>query len=790
MLLPKFFAEGSMPLLWFVLTFSDGLPLRAGLLELDPQQNQLLSKSEPAGVGVVVFASARPGLTQELSRHALILGCLSDRAFLVHWHGPVPPLTDLQWAGQLPARLKAMPNQGQLPAATEWDLLFTPRCEVSSLVADHSLTLRAVVRQPGFTLLRVAPPSQSQHQALAEDARLFWMEPRRAKRLLNDRSVWVCQTGMAGQTTPVHDAGIRGEGQIIGFLDTGVDADHCSFFDPAQGLPTATPNLSQRKIVAYFDLGAEGNWDSQGHGTHVGGSLAGDNSPHGLHNGVDGMAPAARLVVQDGGYAVDDYADMPFLPADYINDLFLPSYQAGARIHSNSWGAHENFGTNNYTVECQMCDQFMWDHPDFLIFFAAGNSGHSGSPTVSDPATAKNVVAVGATNGGTGAESMASFSSNGPVQDGRLKPDLLAPGAGINSSRNDSNISSFNCNQQSMSGTSMACPTAAGLAALVRQYYADGFYPTGSAQPGDAFTPSAALVKATLLASSRGIASRATWPDNVQGYGRITLDRALFFSSDDEQLWVLDHAGLQTGQSYSHALTVGAHQELRAFLVWTDYPSTPVAANNLVNNLDLSLSGPGGSFLGNVWNNGVSTTGGSADTVNNVEALRLQEPALGSYTLTVQGSAVPQGPQPFALVVVLSPVPETVLLLNQTNLTAGAGSGLAFQVDVPSGALTLTVRSWGGSGDADLYLRHGVAPTTSTYDASSAGSSNDESVTVASPAPGTWHILLHAWSAFSGVSLEASYQIPYGACATLGDLLPGWPASNTLLPMVEAINCL
>src|SRR5688572_5914401 len=146
----------------------------------------------------------------------------------------------------------------------------------------------------------------------------------------------------------------------------------------------------------------------------------------------------------------------------------------------------------------------MWAHKDFLLVFAAGNSG-PGQGSVGSPSTAKSALSVGATPRGTGAEQMASFSSCGPTDDGRIKPEITMPGQSIISADFDGDVTSNNCTRASMSGTSMASPGAAGLAALVRQYFSDGFYPSGAARAADGFNPSAALVRATMVSSGRAM---------------------------------------------------------------------------------------------------------------------------------------------------------------------------------------------------------------------------------------------------------------------------------------------
>ncbi|HEV7670364.1 MAG TPA: S8 family serine peptidase [Thermoanaerobaculia bacterium] len=528
---------------------------------------------------------------------------------------------------------------------------------------------------PYFSRIRLLL-SNAEIAAFREDlARLpqvFWvdLEPRRA--LLNDTTVWVGQSGLsAGMTTPIFSHGIFGVGQTIAVLDTGIDADMCYFRDPARGLPptnacnggTVVDN-AQRKVIAVDFLWqnecnggiASNEWDTQDHGTHVSGTATGDNFANPLiHDTADGMAPGAKLVMQDAGFLTDNCGDLPGIgcPVVDLNPIFQQTYDQGARFHSNSWGDNENAAVqNNYSAGSQDVDEFMWNHKDFLILFAAGNGG-PGTATVGSPSTAKNGLSVGATQRGTAANSMASFSSCGPTSDGRLKPDITVPGQSIISANADNNTASNNCNTQSLSGTSMATPGAAGFAALTRQYYFDGFYPSGAANGTNAFNPSAALVRTTMINSAINMTGTTAIPANCQGWGRVLLDDALFFTGDARKLWAKDDPGFATGSTASKVFTftVVAGQSLKVTLGWTDFPSTPAAATNLINDLDLTVAGPSGTFLGNVFASGSSTTGGTADRRNTLEQVLLASPAAGTYTVTVKAFNIPQGTQPFALVV-------------------------------------------------------------------------------------------------------------------------------------------
>lgn len=543
-------------------------------------------------------------------------------------------------------------------------------------------------------------------QPLADLPAVFWLERESRKVFTNDSSIVVGQSGIDGGATPLFAAGLLGAGQVVAVLDTGVDIDSCYFWDAANGLPamnlcnggTAT-EPAQRKVIAVDFLwqnecnGGISNteWDTNGHGSHVGGTVAGDDfAQPGVHNARDGMAPQAKLVVQDCGFQTNNCADCPGIGCPVVDlvPIFQQTYDQGARIHTNSWGDEENdpaFG--QYTAGSQDADEQMWAHKDFLLLFAAGNNGGT-TNTVDSPSTAKSVISVGSTLRGNDAGTLSGFSSRGPTDDGRIKPDITFPGSNIQSASNDNNITTFNCTNNGNSGTSMAAPGVAGMAALTRQYYVDGYYPSGAASAPDGFTPSAALIKATLINSGTQMSGEGNIPNNAQGWGRVLLDDAVYLAGDSRRLYLDDNAaGFPNGSSNetrTYQINVGAGQPFKATLVWTDYPSTPAAAFNLVNDLDLEVSGPDGTFRGNVFTGGQSATGGAADRRNNVEQVLRNSPTAGLWTITLRSFTVPQGPQPFALVVT-----------GAVGLCGGAGSAAA-----TTGSESLAI----SGGDGDLFL--------------------------------------------------------------------------------------
>lgn len=220
-----------------------------------------------------------------------------------------------------------------------------------------------------------------------------------------------------------------------------------------------------------------------------------------------------------------------------------------------------------------------------------------------------------------GENNVAEFSSRGPTYDGRIKPDLLAPGQNIISTHGDGSTRSHQCGTQpprldnnaarlSMQGTSMATPTAAGNAALVRQYFVDGYYPSTVKNAADSHNPSGALVKAMMIASTieltgdidkgnNGTWTRVDpiWPSYsiFQGFGKVQLNNVMRLKNDKSYNMFADdvwQSGLTRGGgvdsndtvNYCFKLTPSASQpggRIRAALVWDDYPGEGGCASAL-----------------------------------------------------------------------------------------------------------------------------------------------------------------------------------------------------------------
>ena len=403
--------------------------------------------------------------------------------------------------------------------------------------------------------------------ALAERNDVFWIGQRYRRTLANDNAIWVGQSGLnAGGATPVFARGIYGAGQVAAVLDTGLDADMCYFRDGALGLPltnvgggTAVDPNSPQGARGRLSLGerrpGEPRRLGQPGARHATSPARwpGTTWPtRSCTTPADGHAPAAKLVIQDAGYAADACGDLPGIgcPVTDLTPVFQQAYTQGARVHSNSWNDNENAAVQNiYTDASVDVDEFMWNHPDFLVVFACGNHALGGVGTMGSPSTAKNGMATGGTYNGQSAIYLSDISAWGPTDDGRIKPDVVFPGASIQSARNDKNVTTNNCGTAGMTGTSMTAPGVSGMALLTREYFMNGWYPTGAPVPANGFTPTAALLKAMLVNSAVAIqydAEGRTDHDPLgheQGWGRVLLDNALHFAGDNRGLWVADNAG-------------------------------------------------------------------------------------------------------------------------------------------------------------------------------------------------------------------------------------------------------
>ncbi|HUU81993.1 MAG TPA: S8 family serine peptidase [Phycisphaerae bacterium] len=447
---------------------------------------------------------------------------------------------------------------------------------------------------------------------LAELPQVQFIEQAPRLTLRNDTTQWIIQSNVT-DLTPVYDNGIHGEGQIAGVIDGEPDQDHCS--------------LDGGKILFYNAP----DGDSR-HGTHVSCTIVGNDTS--IAN-LRGMAYAANMV----------FNKLPVYTETGIMDRLDLHHGQGARVHSNSWG---DDSTTLYNSLSRGFDRFCWENEDDLVCLAVTNAAN-----LRNPENAKNLLAVGASQD-TPTQYNHCTGGIGPTADGRRKPEIYAPGCSTLSARYLTP-----CNVTSLTGTSMACPAVAGAGILARQYFMDGYYPTGAPDPGAQYTnPSGALLKAVLLNTAVDMTGISGYPSDLEGWGRVLLDDALHFPGESRKLVVLEDlrnaGGLSTAEQLEYRLTVlGSGERLKVTLVWTDPPASASTGTGFaaVNDLDLEVESPVGEvFKGNVFSGGVSVTGGTKDDRNNVEQVHLDAPDTGIWQVRVLGAAVNQDTQGFALV--------------------------------------------------------------------------------------------------------------------------------------------
>ncbi len=471
-------------------------------------------------------------------------------------------------------------------------------------------------------------------KVLSSDDRIVWLEPSYTMQVHN-----TVAAGYAGVTAMRLNASfmLDGSGETVAIFDTGLDIDH-----PDLGSPSRVASV--RTTFGLDPSPADAN---EGHGTHVALTVLGDGTGDGT---VEGVAPAASLVM----YPLEHDPTGVFGRQGSLYEMLSDADQATARIAVNAWGL--NGGHGDYTSDSRSVDQYVDTWEVLLPIFSAGDAGSTG---VTPPSTAKNGLSIAASNG----SSLEAWngSGQGPTNDGRIKPDLLAPGIGICSGRAEEarfpagadcasgTHGSGDALYMTLGGTSQATAVAGGSAALVREWIRE---------QGGIAAPSAALVKAMLINGAKDIGTPDI-PNGVEGWGHIDLERTLLPVSGSTTLttYVDDGPSLRSGNGLVYAFDLDPAAGIDITLAWSDAPgsaSSGAAASRLVNDLDLVLVAPDGTrWLGNNFVAGASTTGGSADDVNNVERIRVPAGVLsGAGQWTVEVHHRGGGSQPFALVVV------------------------------------------------------------------------------------------------------------------------------------------
>ena len=365
-------------------------------------------------------------------------------------------------------------------------------------------------------------------------------------------------------------------------------------------------------------------WSPQDHGTHTSGTAAGAGI---LNIKNRGMASKATIINQ---YFSDIITNAPTYISDYNMVLSNNSYYASA------YGCP---GEGEYNGLSIFADQQIIINNQLLHVIAAGNDGElvcspysGGFGTVKTGwQTAKNVLTVGAIK--TSDYTNASYSSKGPLLDGRIKPEVMADGFAV--------VSTYPYNTYGFNyGTSMAAPAATGSLALMYERYR---------QKNSGANPKSALMKALLCNTAEDLGNPG--PDFTYGFGMINTRRAV--EAIDSNRYIIN--SVTNGNNATHNIVVPANtRRVKIMLYWADQPAANNAAAALVNDLDMIVVEP--SFIlhrplilnpnpASVNNNAVE----APDHINNVEQVVIENPAAGIYTVNVNGYSIPFGPQEYVL---------------------------------------------------------------------------------------------------------------------------------------------
>jgi subtilisin family serine protease len=573
----------------------------------------------------------------------------------VTWVGPYRPEHKIH-----PRLASAIQEAAKTSSTLKVNILLAPSATSPEIGAVRSL-LASVQSESHLrqgTILR-AELTPAQMDALSKSSAVLWVENAPKRKLVDEAASKLVggDDGRVATPTLTQQLGFNGSNVTVCVADTGLDSGNTN---------TMHPDLRGRVTgFQYYGSLTDGS-DGYGHGTHCAGIVAGNAATGETDPGSGqfyglGVASGANLFVERI-FDSDANEANPF-PAD--ETLTHDAVRHGAKVGSNSWGSDVN---GDYDTDAAQFDELVRDadagtagDQPYILEFSAGNAG-PGTQTMDSPATAKNVIATGASENVTGTlaatyglyadgpDAMADFSSRGPCADGRIKPDLVAPGTWIASAASSaapnedaiawSPIDNF---YVFMGGTSMSGPHAAGAAAVFVQFYQ---------KTHTNAVPSPALVKAALINSADELdqsnGGPGPVPNNDEGWGRINLANIVVTNVNTAPRFYqyVDQTVLLTnGQVYSqHIFVQASDQPLKITLAYTDVPGFPGAIPALVNDLDLEVVGPDGSlYRGNQFGAGESVPNApTPDKLNNVEGVYLSQPAPGDYLVRVRGTKVVQ----------------------------------------------------------------------------------------------------------------------------------------------------
>ncbi|MEA4924894.1 MAG: S8 family serine peptidase [Syntrophomonadaceae bacterium] len=475
----------------------------------------------------------------------------------------------------------------------------------------------------------------------------------------NDRSADIIGSSPLLVPNYVTATGLSGKGQIVGIADSGLDQGSLTDIHPdLQSESGAMPRVVMLK--SYTDRGLAD--DPVGHGTFMTGVIAGSGKASG--GKYQGIAPGASIYFQ----ALLDKNNNLRIPNN-INDLFNPAYSAGVRIHVDGWGG----GSNKYDFISAQIDKFVYWYPDFLPVFSAGNNGPNNG-TLTAEANSKNALVIGSSQvprpasdpESCFADQVAASSSRGLTGDGRIKPDLVAPGSSLISAKSSLTEGNFSANSfyTYMGGSSMATAVTGGALALLREQLNSQF---------NILSPSSALLKALLINGARFASGNI----EEQGFGILDSSGTALALQEGTFKFMDEKSQLNQEDNLQYKFTVADPSlPVKVTLAWTDPPGTPGAASALVNNLDLIVRDSTGKvYYGNDFEGR-----GHSDKLNNVEQVYIKVPKAGEYSVTVRAAQINSSKgQDFALVYGQALTTGVITKLDNDQIYLDDGSSVNLQ---------------------------------------------------------------------------------------------------------------
>ncbi|MBI5059009.1 S8 family serine peptidase [candidate division KSB1 bacterium] len=428
------------------------------------------------------------------------------------------------------------------------------------------------------------------------------------------------------------------------------------------------------------DFGERVTWNEiaaiADHPTHVAGTVGGDGTQS--DGTYRGMAPGARII--SGQYDVCIPYCLYESPNDFEPDYTQARRQFGVELTTNSIGA--NISPNGYNCDwmgdyettSRLLDQMTRDvlGEPLIMFFAAGNErndagcGLASYRCMSVPAGAKNIITCGAT---TSTDATASFSSWGPTDDGRIKPEVSATGVNLTSCAPGPGYG-----YQDMSGTSMATPATSGTACLILERWHLLF-------PG-APDPLPETMKAILINSTTDIG--AAGPDYQTGFGLVNALKSV----QNLNLGGVYEGSLDVGEELNRPFAVAAGTAvLDVSIAWSDVPAAGNVTPTLVNDLDLRLVAPDGTIhlpYTLLPQNPGSPAGRGDDSINVCERASVANPPAGTWTLRVTGTINSGSSQTFGVCANVTLVDTWAAISGQ--IRDNGNTGIPGEVSISGGA--------------------------------------------------------------------------------------------------------